>query len=193
MSAALLTSTALPAPGTLPVQHHMLAPGTPPPQQHVLAQLGAMTVPDMNTHIIEDARDARLGAEQQSVLAHVQATPSMCLRDALLAAYVLNGGLVMCCQGATLAVHLSAGPFPAFTEAAPASLPVAVAADEPAPASLPVAPAVAADEPMPASLPVAADEPAPTPLPVEPVPALAGDLLSFEAELDALADACDHL
>lgn len=149
-----------------------------------LQRMGAQTMPAMHAHVIEDAHGVlSFSAEQLEMLAHMRSTPDMCLCDTLLGAYVLNGGLVMCCQGSELAVHLAADPQP-FVDAcaAPAALEAAAALGQAALAAAHEHAVVA--PPMQAALAAA---------PVHAHAVVAPDLLSFEAELDALADACDCL
>lgn len=75
----------------------------------MLAALGTRTIPEINQHIADDALSAALPPHKQHLRAYMQAQPTMCLSEALLAAYVLNGGLVMCTGGMDCAFHIEAG------------------------------------------------------------------------------------
>jgi len=187
----------------------------------LLACVGAQCAPETNAHILEDTagmalRDPtqgteRLAAAQADVRAHVLATPGLCLRDALLAAYVLNRGLVMCSSGMDRAFHVEGAvaevtlaplvvapaPAPLVVAPAPAPAPIVVApAPVPAAAAAPVVPAAPAAPVVPAA--PAPAEPAVVFAPIAPAlvrvqaPSLhsrsaVDDLSAFEAELSALS------
>ena len=142
----------------------------------LLACVGAQCAPETNTHILEDTADLalrepiagaeRLAAAQAGVRAHVLATPGMCLRDALIAAYVLNRGLVMCSSGMDNAFHVE-------SVVAPATLATVVAA-----AAAPVVPAVAAAPALP--------EHAVAVAPAVPTPAVAAPAMPVVAAAPAM-------
>ena len=89
----------------------------PPSALQALRDLGASTDADINAHIIADASHAAL--EQHPLLRILRASPELALRDALLVAFVVNNGLVMCSRGLDEAVHVESAR-PALEAAEPA-------------------------------------------------------------------------
>ena len=117
----------------------------------MLAALGTRTIPEINQHIADDALSAALPPHKQHLRAYMQAQPTMCLSEALLAAYVLNGGLVMCTGGMDCAFHIEAGALevsaPAPEVSAPAPEVSAPAIEVSAPTPEVSAPAIEVSEP----------------------------------------------
>jgi len=70
----------------------------------MLRDLGASTDADINSHILADASHRAL--EGHCVLQYLRENRSLSLRDALVVAFVLNNGLVMCSRGMDEAEHL---------------------------------------------------------------------------------------
>jgi len=77
-----------------------MTPATP----QILQDLGASTDADINSHILADASHQAL--EGNSLLQYLRDNRSLSLRDALLVAFVLNNGLVMCSRGMDEAEHV---------------------------------------------------------------------------------------
>ena len=100
----------------------------------MLAALGASTIPEINQHIIDDAGSERLPTNKERLRAYMLAQPTMCLSEALLAAYVLNGGLVMCTGGMDNAFHIESDSEEFMVPEALASK--AIQISTPAPAAL---------------------------------------------------------
>lgn len=97
-----------------------IAPGTStdacPPD--MLMTLGASTDPDINAHIVADAAHPLL--QNHCLMHYMQQNQTVCLREALLVAYVFNNGLVMCSGGMDEAVHVERMPPRAAEPAQPA-------------------------------------------------------------------------
>jgi len=77
----------------------------------MLQDLGASTDADINSHILADASHQAL--QGNSLLQYLRDNRSLSLRDALLVAFVLNNGLVMCSRGMDEAEHVERQHAPA--------------------------------------------------------------------------------
>lgn len=69
-----------------------------------LKEIGDATATDMNRHIISDCQAS--SKANYEFVKHMTNNSNMCLRDALVVAYVLNDGLVMCTNGLNNAFHV---------------------------------------------------------------------------------------
>ena len=77
----------------------------------MLQVLGASTDDDINSHILAHASHQAL--ESHGLLQYLRDTKSLSLCDALLVAFVLNNGLVMCSRGMDEAEHVERKHAPA--------------------------------------------------------------------------------